>query len=293
MCAGEVSPKFFRLAHYLEELLIQRCTQRRVFSSPIVCLCLLSGAVAVATAQTPAPKPAPVTPAQPAANGPLPEYIEEFFLSEAVRSEDRNELQLTLDGMAFKGRGSAMDGKSAGFDMEYGITSRLQFGCEGPYGIQSTPTSETPVSWSTADLSLLYQFIRGNHPFALSGVMGFNAPLTSRGELSYEPEILIAKAFGTLQIHTSVIPELGGGETSLEYNVAAVHPFVHHWVPTLEFNGRRNAGVNAFYVTPGMYKRLPHRFEMGAGVPAGMGRYSSPFGVVFKMTLELGGDGDD
>ncbi len=195
--------------------------------------------------------------------------------------------------MAFRGRGSSMDGKSAAIDVEYGLTDRLQLGLEAPYGIQSTPTSEIPVSWSTADLSLLYQFIRGNHPFALSGAMGVNAPLTSRGDLSYEPELLTAKAFGTLQIHTSVIPELGGGDTSLEYNAAAVRPFPHHWIPTLEFNGRRNAGVNSFYVTPGIYKRLPHRLEIGVALPTGIGRHSSPVGAVFKMTWEIGGDKDD
>jgi hypothetical protein len=43
---------------------------------------------------------------------------------------------------------------------------------------------------------LLYQFIRGNHPFALSGAMGMNWPLTSRGSVSYEPEVMAAKGFG-------------------------------------------------------------------------------------------------
>jgi hypothetical protein len=210
-----------------------------------------------------------------------------------VRSEERGELQLTVDTMAFRGRGSSMDGKSAGLDTEFGVTSRLQFGLEIPYGIQSTSTSEIPVSWSTADLSLLYQFIRGNHPFALSGAMGVNAPLTSRGDLSYEPELLVAKAFGMLQLHTSVIPELGGDNTSLEYNAGAVRPFAHHWIPTLEFNGRRSDGVNGFYVTPGIYKHLPHRLEMGVAMPMGLGRYSSPVGAVFKMTWEVGGDKDD
>lgn len=237
---------------------------------------------------------APAQPAPPpaAANGPIPEYIEEFFLSEAVRSEEQTELQLTVSGAAFRGRGSAMDGDSAGLDIEYGLTDRLQLGFEAPYGIQSTPTSEIPTSWSTADISLLYQFIRGNHPFALSGAMGVNAPLTSRGYLSYEPEILLAKAFGKLQIHTSVIPEFGGDGNSLEYNVASVRPLAHHWIPTLEFNGRRNSGVNSFYITAGIYKHLPHRFEMGVAVPAGMGLHSSPFGVIFKATWEVGGDKD-
>ncbi|MGD0157283.1 MAG: hypothetical protein ABSB50_14390 [Terracidiphilus sp.] len=238
-------------------------------------------------------QPAPASQATTAANGPLPEYIEEFFLSEAVRSEERTELQLTVSGAAFRGRGGSMDGSSADFDIEYGLTNRLQLGFEVPYGIQSRLASETPVSWSTADISLLYQFIQGNHPFALSGAMGVNAPLSSRGDLSYEPELLIAKAFGTLQIHTSLIPELGGDDTSLDYNLAAVRPFNHRWIPTFEFNGRRNAGVNSFYFTPGIYRHLPHRFEMGLGVPVGAGEHSNPVGVIFKATWEIGGDKDD
>lgn len=253
------------------------------------CLWMLLGANALCQSPSAPPSLSP----QAAANGALPEYIEEFFLSEAVRSEEHNELQLTLQGMAFHGRGSSLDGDSVGIDTEYGITGRLQFGLEAPFGIQSTPTGETPTSWSAANLSLLYQFIRGNHPFALSGVMGVNTPLTSRGQLSYDPELLVAKAFGTLQIHTSLIPDLGGGDTSLEYNVAAVRPFTRHWIPTLEFNGRRNSGLNSFYVTPGIYRHLPHRFEMGIATPAGIGRFSSPVGAVFKMTWEVGGDKDD
>jgi hypothetical protein len=168
----------------------------------------------------------------------------------------------------------------------------LQLGFEAPYGINSTSASETPVSWSAADISILYQFIRGNHPFALSGAMGVEAPLTGRGDLSYEPELLIAKAFGRLQIHTSFIPELGDG-TSLEYSVAADRPLPHHWIPTLEFNGRRDAGVNSFYVTPGIYKHLPHRFEAGIGAPVGAGPHSNPVGVIFKITWEMGGDKED
>lgn len=68
-------------------------------------------------------------------------------------------------------------------------------------------------------------------------------------------------------------------------------PFIP--LPTLEFNGRRNAGVNSFYVTPGIYKHLPHRLEMGIAMPMGAGRYSSPVRAVFKMTWEIGGDKDD
>ncbi|MGD0681717.1 MAG: hypothetical protein ABR990_06670 [Terracidiphilus sp.] len=262
----------------------------RIWSTPLIMIVgifLLAGLKPMAVGQTLSAKPAQT------GQDVLPVYIEEFFLSEAVRSEEHGELQFTIDTITSRGKGSAADGKSADLDIEYGITKRLQLGMEVPYGIQSTASSELPVSWSSLNASLLYQFIRSNHPFALSGSMGVNVPLTSRGEFGFEPELLIAKAFGKLQIHTSVIPELSDDDKSLEYNVAAVRPLAHHLIPTLEFNGRRNKGLNSFYVTPGMYKHLPRRMEIGMGVPVGVNSQSSPIGVVVKMTLEFGGDDDD
>lgn len=105
--------------------------------------------------------------------------------------------------------------------------------------------------------------------------------------------MLLAKGFGKVQIHGSFIPELGADETSLAYNVAAVRPFAHHLFPTLEFNGRRNDGVNSFYATPGIYRHCAHDWEIGIGAPIGANRHSNPVGVIFKMTWELGGDKDD
>lgn len=44
------------------------------------------------------------------------------------------------------------------------LTKRLQFTMGTPYGIQSTASSELPVSWSTQTVGLLYQFIRSTNP---------------------------------------------------------------------------------------------------------------------------------
>lgn len=252
----------------------------------IIGISLLTGFTRPAVCQS--PNSSPAQPSQDA----LPVYIEEFFLSEAVRSERKGEMQFTVDGMASRGQGSAA-GKSADMGFEYGITRRLQLGIEAPYGIQSTANSEVPVSWSTVNTSVLYQFIRGNHPFAMSGALGMNLPLISRGIASFEPELLVAKGFGKLQIHSSFIPELGVGGTSFEYNVAAVRPFAHHLFPTLEFNGRRNDGANSFYATPGIYKHFPHELEIGIGAPVGANSRSNLIGVILKITWELGGDKDD
>lgn len=264
--------------------------QRRFVGMPmalIIGVCLLAGLNPTLVGQTPSTKTAQTS------QDVFPEYIQEFFLSEAVRSQERGEVQLTVQGMGFRDRRSAADGKSAGLDFEYGITRRLQFAMGLPYGIQSTATSELPAGWSTMSASLLYQFIRGNHPFALSAAMGVNLPLIPKGETSFEPELLAAKQFGTLQIHSSIISELSKNGRSLAYNVAAVRPFAHDLMPTLEFSGRRNAGVDSFYVTPGIYKHLPHRVEIGAGVPLGTNSHSSPVGIVVKMTWEFGGDDID
>jgi len=222
----------------------------------------------------------------------LPVYIEEFFLSEAVRSEDKGELQFTVDALAQKRNGSPEDGSSAELDVEFGLTRRLQLGLELPYGISATQTSELPAGWSSMNVNVVYQFIRSNRPFALSAGVGMNLPVTGRGETSFEPEVLVAKAIGKAQVHASVIPEIGDDGNGLAYNLAALRPVPKNWIPTLEFNGRRSAGVDSFYVTPGIYKHLPHRMEAGIGVPVGMGRMSSRVGVIFKMTVEFG-DKDD
>lgn len=252
-----------------------------------VCICLVVSTMRTAICQAPRPQTAAI------AQNALPEYIQEFFLSEAVRSQERGEVQLTVAGLAFRQHQSSFDGKSANLDFEYGITRRLQFGMELPYGIQSTDTSDLPVSWSTVSVSGLYQFIRSNHPFALSTGLGIDLPVDSRAQLAFEPELLAAKQFGTVQIHASFIPQISEDERSLAYNLAAVHPIAHNMVPTLEFSGRRNAAIDTFYATPGIYKELPHRLELGIGIPIGVNHRSSPIGAVVKMTWEFGGDEDD
>jgi len=255
-----------------------------LLGSVLLCLCFVSSFGAALSQST--------TPSRSAQPPALPTYIEEFFLSEGVRSENRGELQFTLDAIKQKNHRSPEDGSSAELDIEYGMTDRLQFGLELPYGIQSTAFSALPRRWSSVSPSLLYQFVRSNRPFALCLAMGVDLPLNSQGDVGYEPQILVAKGIGTFQIHSSFIPEFDEEGTSLAYNVAALRPVAHHFIPTLEWNGRRQGGVNTEYLTPGLYKHLPHHLEVGAAAPVGLSKRSSPVGVVVKMTWELGDDDD-
>jgi hypothetical protein len=227
-----------------------------------------------------------------AANAPLQNYVEEFLLSDAVRSEDKGEVQFTISAEGLRHRGT-----DAGLDIECGITNRLQFTFEAPYGIQQRVLSDTPVSWSAASIGGQYQFIRSNHPFALSAAFAFGVPLNSRGEGDYEPEILLAKGVGRSQFHFSAGGEIGQHDKSWNYNAAWVRPASRQWLTTFELNGRRTDGANGLYFTPGIYHHLFPRFarriEVGAGVPAGIGPAASHLGLAAKLTVEFGGDDDD
>jgi hypothetical protein len=215
----------------------------------------------------------------------LKEYIQEFFLSDAVRCQERGEWQLTA-GVDFR----PSVGTVSLLKTEYGVTNRLQLGVELPYGLTEEESPETRSRWSTASLGVEYQIIRRDYPFALSAGIAFGIPVRSNGEVEYEPTILMAKSFRKLQIHASFVADIEEEKPSFQYNVASVYPVRRHWFPTFEFNGRSLHGKPASYLTPGLYRHLGHRLEFGAGVPLGVGGTAGRAGIVGKLTWEIGGD---
>jgi len=193
---------------------------------------------------------------------PLPEYVEEFFLSDAVRNQDKGEVQFTL------GVESRQEvGTNAVAKVEYGVTKRLQLGFDLPYGMTEGESPEGPARWSTASLGLQYQIVRSDSPLALSFGMVFGVPVKSVGEVEYQPTVLAAKTFRKLQVHASFVADIEEWKPSFQYNLASVYPIQRRWFPTLEFNGRRLRGKDSFYLTPGLYRRFENRFEFGVGVP--------------------------
>src|SRR5918911_331560 len=62
-------------------------------------------------------------------NSPLPEYVQEFFLSDAVRSQEKGELQITIAVDSRRSMGTNLLMKS-----QFGLTDRLQLSAEVPYG---------------------------------------------------------------------------------------------------------------------------------------------------------------
>jgi hypothetical protein len=127
-------------------------------------------------------------------------------------------------------------------------------------------------------------------PFALSVGIAFGIPVRFNGEVEYEPTLLVAKSFRKLQIHASFVADVEKDKPSFQYNLASVYPVQQHWFPTFEFNGRSLRGNPAFYLTPGLYRHLGHRLEVGAGIPLGVGGRAGKLGIVGKLTWEFGGD---
>lgn len=216
---------------------------------------------------------------------PIPEYIQEFFLSEAVRNQDQGEFQFTLGSDKRRGLGSNLD-----LDIEYGLTDRIQISSETPYGFSAFANSETPLRWSTTSIGLNYQILRNNSPFALTAGMSFGIPVKTGAGTDFEPKLLAAKTFHRVQVHASLIGDVENGDSSLQYNLASIGLVSHRWFPTLEFNGRRLNNQNGFYTTPGLYRHLPHRTEIGVGIPVGISGVAGRVGFISKITWEFGGD---
>jgi hypothetical protein len=216
----------------------------------------------------------------------MPTYIEEFFLSEAVRNQDKGDLQMTFGVDSRDHLGS-----NAVLQLEYGLTDRLQVSSEVPYGITAEHYAEVPEGWSSATVGVQYQLVQ-RRTFTLTAGMGVSFPFNSKSESSWEPSMLVARSFGRLQLHGSVIGEFENGSKSFAYNIASVYPVRRHWFPTLEWNGRRLLGRNAFYATPGVYRHYGRGLEIGVGVPVGIGGVASSGGIVVKITWEFKEDRD-
>jgi hypothetical protein len=152
-------------------------------------------------------------------SAPLPEYIQEFFLSDAVRNQDKGEVQITSGLVTMQGAGTNILLK-----MEYGVTQRLEFNIEAPDGITEGEGGPGPDRFRTANLGVQYQLIRRDAPIALALGMAFGVPVRSGGEVEYEPMLLAAKSFRKLQVHGSIGADLEESKASLEYNLGSVYP---------------------------------------------------------------------
>jgi hypothetical protein len=145
------------------------------------------------------------------------------------------------------------------------------------------------IELQRVNFGIQYQVIKSNSPFALSAGIDSGIPISSEERTEFQPTILAARSFRSLQIHASAAAnfELRENRPGFQYNLGSVYPIHRFWFPTLEFNGRNFHGKEAFYLTPGLYRRVRHGFEIGVGVPLGIGG-NARTGIVCKLSWKIG-----
>lgn len=214
-------------------------------------------------------------------DGTFHQYIQEFFFTEAVYSQERKELQFTLSNYY-------QQQNSIQLLMEYGFTDRLQM------EVELSNVTNKDQSGFTGELGFLYN--AWNSPgTALSIATGASIEREGQDEFdagteaSWEARAIFSKQLGPVQTHTDLSLELPGEETQWAFNTALIVPF-GGIKGILEVNSRQE-GQKAWQVTPGMVLSTWKRSEIALGLPISLAR-DHELGFVVRFTIEFEGDSD-
>jgi hypothetical protein len=197
----------------------------------------------------------------------MEEFLEEFFNSETVFSQEKKEFQFTVKPQFAR---SEMRKLTIPLSIEYGITDRLQVEIEVPYVISSVSKKRSVRGVGNAQIGILYNIMNTNRVVSLS--VGVEKSLHTSGKYidAYEEEptweafTVLARQFGIAQVHTNVAAELSDGEMAFHYAMATVFN-LGRYKATFEVNSEKNE-KRIFYYTPGLLMSLPNGIEMGMSV---------------------------
>ncbi len=227
--------------------------------------------------------------AQEEEEGEFEEVIQEFFITESVYPQDKNEIQLSnYDHLFFY---KSQKDYCGTFEIEYGITDRFQVSSEIGYRYLNITDSAGYGGLTNLELEFMYNFYQTRNfsaSFCVETEFPTGSEVFGEQDLGFEPNLILAFRVGDLQIHTNLGAELEAEELddySVFYNVAALYP-VGNLVPILEFNGNYEENNN-FMLTPGFIYKIDE-FEFGAGFPVNVNSDADlRFGVMFNLILEF------
>lgn len=207
-----------------------------------------------------------------AAQGTLPEPIQEFFLAETAYPQGRGELQLTLET-------SHRDETAATLLAEYGITDRFQLSVLTP-AVHGGSLDE-PNPWVLGALLNLL-----NTPtLAVSAQLEAGISDENGGRVEWEPSLTAGAAWGRVQVHGSAAVGFSSGETEFSPSLGALYD-AGRVIPTLELTGSAARGEGSrIALTPGVYYHVGRGLEAGVGVPVELRGSGFPR-LVAKITLE-------
>jgi hypothetical protein len=215
------------------------------------------------------------------------QLLQEFNFTQAVYPQEKKELQFTLTGFLL--RSELAHDLDLGFDIEYGLTDRLQVEAEIINEvINPRDFDETGKSSYNFKTGLLYNFI--NRPgFSSSLVLELGLPVhkVSPDSVSfeYDPHIILAKQIGKSQLHVDTGVEIHDKEKEYFYNLALVYP-IGAFKPLLEFNGSY-AESSDFFLSPGLVWNGRKNLEVVTGTTLGLWQKGRPWGVSIKLIYEF------
>ncbi len=159
----------------------------------------------------------------------IEEQLQEFFIAQPVYPQHKNEIQFTTKPTYWKIQGAEIT--NFPFQVEYGLTNRLQIELELPYGSSHAITGERLRGMGNAEIGFLFNILKGTNPFAMSLAMEVGLPTEKRikgferRKVAWEPSLIVANQIGRAQVHASFGAELVRGESAFNYNLASVYPF--------------------------------------------------------------------
>ncbi|MET0637879.1 MAG: hypothetical protein ABWZ25_17745 [Chitinophagaceae bacterium] len=214
----------------------------------------------------------------------LDESLQEFFTGETVYAQERKEVQFTLKPAYWKKEGLKM--LHIPLQVEYGFSDRFQVELQLPYYNLHPKIGQTINGMGNVEVGFLYNYLKGNGPFALSLALDIGLPTANKqkeideAEIEWEPTLIVAKKIGIAQVHASVGAEITKTESAFYYNLATVVP-IGDWRATLELSGKINEQL--IYLTPGVLWKGIDDFEFGIGFSKG----NSAWGVILMATHEF------
>jgi hypothetical protein len=258
----------------------------------------LFGAVIVAASVCAAPSRS----AAEESHDPVPKQIvNELFLGQAVTTQGRHELQVTL-GPSWRHH-NREDEITAPLQVEFGITDRLQVGVELPAVFARSQGGEVTAGLGSAALEVFHNAIY-DQPREIALSLGFGVGLPSSAEgldeqaVALEPSLVFYKRLGRLHLNAAFsaevpLPLTDDGEAARPSARGALSAFIQlgKLVPTLEASGEYG-DEPALLIAPGLLWHPVREAELGAAFAFGLHDGSRSYSALATATWEfdLGGE---
>ena len=222
------------------------------------------------------------------------QYLQELFLGMVVYPQEKNEIQFTLglfNGVALPDRSMWF------FEVEYGITDRLQIALELPFEL--TQEESLLNGMRNFGAELYYNFYSNRSTGAAYGVgfeLGFpvDAEAGESRNWVYEPFFVAYRDFGKCAMNFSATLEIEDPieqdektETACELAAALFRP-IGKFVPIIEIDIEVAPDATPVRLAPGLYWHPCEKFlDLAISCPIGLNHDAPDIGLFLMAIVEF------